>query len=86
MIFEIRSNQSDLHDGQMRKMRPRWFEHVKSALVRRCYRLAIKGLLGINRRSPKKYRGELVIQLTEEMTLDLWLWRLCIRTSPMKLH
>ncbi|XP_070020433.1 uncharacterized protein [Nicotiana sylvestris] len=62
----------------------RWFGHVKrrsiDAPVRRCERLAMESLRR-GRGRPKKYWGEVIrqdmvlLQLTEDMTLDRTVWR-----------
>ncbi|KAK4349244.1 hypothetical protein RND71_031999 [Anisodus tanguticus] len=72
----------------MREARLRWFGHVQrrdiDAPVRRCERLVMEGF-SRGRGKPKKYWGEVIrrdmaqVQLTEDMTLDIGLWRTQIR-------
>ncbi|XP_019226232.1 PREDICTED: uncharacterized protein LOC109207714 [Nicotiana attenuata] len=77
-------------EDKLRESRLRWFRHVQrrdiDAPVRRCERLTMTGLRK-DRGRPKKYWGEvirqdmLLLQLTEDMTLDRKGWRLRIRVE-----
>ncbi|XP_070017052.1 uncharacterized protein [Nicotiana sylvestris] len=75
-------------EDKLRESRLRWFGHVKkrdiAASVRRCERLSMAGLRK-GRGRPKKYWGHVVrqdisvLQLTEDMTHDIKVWRSRIR-------
>lgn len=75
---------------KLRKVRMKWFEHVKrrylDAHVTRCERLNIVGLRRGKER-PKKNWRELIrhdiahVYLTKDVTLDKRLWRSTIRVE-----
>ncbi|XP_009797977.2 uncharacterized protein [Nicotiana sylvestris] len=77
-------------ENKMWESRLRWFGHVKrrriDAPVMRCERLAMESLRR-GRGRPKKYCGEVIrhdmvlLQLTEDMTLDRRVWRSRIKVE-----